>query len=209
MTQRQYTETPMMATTPTAPFLTLLPQRAASPSASLPLLFRDADGNADPSAAYGVSTRGLDADMCAARAESARLIEGGYLAGDARTRRMVWWLRRMGYDDALVFNEWRVELLYLDSGQPHFRVYWRGYTFGVVGIAATHADLGASRNLEAVRGLLAAYLVGWGWDVNGLRLVRGGALTPLTANTDHQHRLFEIRTKRKTSREYDMLREEE
>jgi hypothetical protein len=187
-------------------FTELFPPRTPQ-RRGLPLLFLDATGATDPTRGYGSSTHSLDAEMERIREETTRLTETGYLSDDARTRRLVWWLRRMGYDDALVWADWRVELLYIDTGQPHFRLYWKGYVFGVVGIATSHADLGMSRNLEVQRRLLAAYLVGWGWSLDDMRLIRDGALTPLKANVDHQYRLFECKTTRKSEAGYDLLRE--
>jgi hypothetical protein len=142
------------ARTPTL-FSELFPPRGPQ-RRGLPLLFLDATGAADPTRGYGSSTHSLDAEMERIREETTGLVETGYLANDPRTTRLVWWLRRMGYDDALVWDEWRVELLYLDTGQPHFRVYWRGFVFGVVGIATSHADLGClSRWVGVVAGRYA------------------------------------------------------
>lgn len=191
---------------PTKLFADLLPPRQP-PRCGLPLTFLTSDGEADPMHGYRLDTKG---EMERVRRETTRLVEEkGSFLDDPRTARLVWWLRRMGYDDALVWSEWRVELLYLDTGQPHFRVYWRGAVFGIVGIATSHADLGASRTLDTARRLLAAYLVGWGWQATELRLIRYGAMTPDDANVDHQYRLFEIKTSRKRAAQYDMLRDDE
>lgn len=189
-------------------FLQMFPPRVPQ-RRGLPLLFLDASGATDPTQGYGSSTHGLDAEMVRIRAETVSLTQSGYLRDDPRTLRLVWWLRRMGYDDALVWREWRVELLYINTGQPHFRVYWKGYTFGIVGIATSHADLGTSRTLDVLRRLLAAYLIGWGWVLDEMRLIRDGAMTPYKANVDHQYRLFQIETERKSEAQYDLFREEE
>lgn len=186
------------------PFLEMFPPRTPRRET-----LRDSDGNVDSAFGSGASTRGPDADMRRIRNAAACAVKDGYLAEDFRTRRLVWWLRRMGYDDALLWGEWRVELLYLNKGQPHFRVYWRGVTFGVAAIATTHADLGASRTIDAIRALLAAYLVGWGWRPDAVQLVRFGAMTRYDANADHQHRLFEVTARRKSRVLYDVLSERE
>jgi hypothetical protein len=188
-----------------SPFSALLMPRS-QPRKGLPLTFFDTGGGVDPLQGYRLATRGQEMERV--REETTRLTETGYLLDDPRTSRLVWWLRRMGYDDALVWDKWRVELLYLETGQPHFRLYWKGHVFGVVGIATSHADLGQSRNLEVGRCMLAAYLVGWGWEVQDTRLIRDGAMTPYTANVDHQYRLFDIKTGRKSEAGYDLLRDE-
>lgn len=176
----------------------------------LPLVFRTPSGRIDSDDGhppYDRGAAGLSRHMQRTRAYATRAIESGYLAEDRRTQALIPVLRQMRYDDALYMLEWRVELLYLSSGAPHFRLFRRGRTFGVAGIATSHADLTASRNMADVRRMLAAYLVFWNWDVRDVWLVRSGALTPLEANTDHQYRLFKAVAGREVKRCYDVLSE--
>jgi hypothetical protein len=194
----------MMQHASSIPFLEKFPPRVPRR-----VTLRDVDGNVDPAFGWGASSHGPDKETRRIREAAAKAVQNGYLANDPRTRRMVWLLRRMCYDDALVCGEWRVELLYLNKGQPHFRLYYRGYTFGIVSIATSHADLGAARTLEAQRHLLAAYLVGWGLQSHAVALVEFGALTRYNANSDHQYRLFDVGAKRRVEHVYDIFREQE
>jgi hypothetical protein len=159
--------------------------------------------------AYDRGDAGLGRWTRAVRVYATRMIEYGYLSDDPRIGPLVEMLHRMCYDDALVCGVWRLELLYLGSGLPHFRLYWRGRVFGVVGIYTSHADLMASRNIDCARQMLAAYLVFYGWDAKAVRLQRFGARTDIAANVDHQYRLFRCRTIRKAAPRYDVLRDDE
>lgn len=179
---------------------------------SLPLVWRKKDGGYDAHDGYVPYDRanaGFTPAEVAARAYATRMIEGGYLSQDVRTVRMERRLRRMRYDDALVFASWRLELLYIGSGLPHFRLYDGARVFGVARIYTSHADLGRSGNLEEMRRLLAAYLVFWRWTAERAQYVPHGAQTPLCATTDHEYALVTAKAERHRAVLYDALRDEE
>jgi hypothetical protein len=181
------------------------------PQAELPLRWLTKTGKPDKHCGhppYDRGDAGLGRWTRAVRTYATRLIEYGYLSDDPRVEPLVELLHRMRYDDALICGQWRLELLYLASGLPHFRLYWRGRVFGVVGVYTSHADLTASRNIARVRQMLAAYLVFWNWEARAVTLERMGARTDISANVDHQYRLFRARTIRKAAPSYDVLRDE-
>lgn len=158
---------------------------------------------------YDRGERGLTATQIIQRAWATEAIERGDFRHDPRTEVLIPYLQRMMYDDALVCRDWRLELLYIGTGLPHFRLYWQGHCFGVAGIYASHADLGTSRNIALVRRMLAAFLVLCGWTEEEIEIRPGKARTRLTANTDHQYRLFKARAIRKPAPRYDVFRERE
>lgn len=159
--------------------------------------------------AYDRGERGLTLPQVCQRAWATEAIEGGLFRDDPRTLILEKRLRQMCYDDCLLCGQWRLELLYIGTGLPHWRLYWKGVCFGVAGIHTLHADLSASRNISLVRRMMAAFLVLCGWDEECIEEKRGKARTRLTANTDHQYRLFKARAIRKPSLSYDVLRDHE
>lgn len=158
---------------------------------------------------YDRGARGLSRWQIMARAFATRAIENGYLAHDPRTQTIVSYLWQMQYDDALVCGPWRLELVYIGSGMPHFRLYWRGRVFGVADIYADRGDIGSSRKTPLVRQMLAAYMVFWGWSVDCIEEKPGQARTCLDANTKHQYRLFKAKMDKKRERDYDIFSERE
>lgn len=156
---------------------------------------------------YDRGDRGLTISQILQRQWATDAIESGLYRDDPRTEALIKRLWTMHYDEALVCGAWRLELLYLDAGLPHWRLYWRGTCFGVAGIYTSHADLTSSRNIDLVRRMLAAFLVLCGWTERSIET--GRARTRLTANTDHQYRLFKARAFRKPSVSYDVFREQE
>lgn len=101
-------------------------------------------------------------------------------------------LRRMCFDDALVCDDWCLELLYLETGSPHFRLYFQGLVFGVADIFAEGSDIGSSRHAPVVRCKLAAYLVALGWTIDRVEMREGGAAADIDEDTNHQYRLFKV-----------------
>lgn len=157
---------------------------------------------------YDRGERGLTLVQRCQREWATEAVQSGLYWTDTRTEGLMRRLRAMHYDDALVCGLWRLELLYIGRGTPHFRLYWRGVVFGVVDIQAHLADIGSSRKMPVVRRMMAAFLVLCGWRETCITERPGKARTPLSANTDHQYRLFKTILPRKREDSYDVLRVE-
>ena len=58
-----------------------------------------------------------------------------YVVPSVRTQRLHWLIRRMCYDDTLIFRNWHVvEYLYLERGLPQYRVFRGDELIGVARI---------------------------------------------------------------------------
>lgn len=157
---------------------------------------------------YNRNERGFTPDEIQARAWLTRAIEAGEYRND-RAAALEPLLRRMLYDDLLVCGHWTLELLYLASGRPHFRLYWGEYVFGVADMYADKGDIGSSRKTLAARQMLAAYLVACGWRAEDVIVVPNSAMTPLVTDTNHMYRLFKIKLPKKRPMPlYDFLADE-
>lgn len=155
----------------------------------------------------------LPVHMALRRACATRFVEAGWLSISARVLPLV---ADMRLDDVLYFGGvWRVELVWLNSGYPHYRLYWMPKRHHVFGIADIHldsaegvkvksdgsievkvlygAEIGRAPRLKAVQSHLAAYLAVFGATPENTKLVRGVAWTPLNADTSRQYRLFRVR----------------
>ena len=153
--------------------------------------------------------RGLTPSQILQRDWATDVIESGRYWDDHRTHALIPLLQRMQYDDALVCGQWRLEWLYINSGYPHFRLYWKGRVYGVADIHADKADVYSSRKMPFVRHMMAAFLVLCGWHQGCIERRPGQARTRYTANMDHQYRLFKIRLKKKRRRSHDLLDDRE
>jgi hypothetical protein len=142
------------------------------------------------------------------RAWVSERVEAGAWQNKAASR-LARCLSQMCYDDALVCDEWRLELLYLERGLPHFRLYWNGLVFGVADIFSLEPDLSDSRHAPIVCQKLAAYLVALGWRADHIQMLEGDSITEINANVHHQYRLFKavVETPKARARAYDLLRE--
>jgi hypothetical protein len=116
-------------------------------------------------------------------------------------------LRRMHYDDALVCGVWRLELLYLERGKPHYRLYWHDFMFGVADIYTEYGDLTDSCHMPLVRARMAAYLVACGCQASEATFERYASITPLDANTSRQHRLFKVKAPQTRPTEWQIIEE--
>jgi hypothetical protein len=144
--------------------------------------------------------------MALKRACVTRFVESGWLSIGTS---IVPAIQRLRLDDTLYFNGglWRVELVCLASGYPHYRVYWmpkRHYLFGLADIRLDNAeksfekvryasDIGRSPQLKLVQRHLAAYVAAFGAAPDDLVLVKGDARTPLNADTSRVYRLFKAK----------------
>lgn len=162
----------------------------------------------EPKAATPAPLKYVPSSMHSHRAQITAQVESG-LWQDERASRLGRLLSQICYDDALVCGEWRLELLYLERGLPHFRLYWNGLVFGVARIFAQTPDLGRSRHTPVVCMKLAAYLVALGWQAENIQMLEGGALTDLSAPVQHQYSLFNtvLDTPAPRVRVYDLLRD--
>lgn len=157
---------------------------------------------------YDRGNRGLTESEVEARAAMTKAIEAGHYQGEEAAA-LVPVLQSMLYDDLLLCGHWSLELLYLDTGKPHFRLYRGEQIYGVADIYAPGGDIGSSRKTPHTRRYLAAYLVACGWHASSVLTVENGALTPMTANTDHMYRLFKVTLPRKpAARLYDVFEDE-
>lgn len=145
----------------------------------------------DPRYNCGLTQAEIDARAALTRAIEKGEYQGGESAALAEC------LRDMLYDDLLLCGHWSLELLYLDTGKPHFRLYRGEHVYGVADIHAPTGDIGSSRKTPQTRRYLAAYLVACGWTAEEVLHVDGGAMTPMNANTDHMYRLFKVALPRK------------
>lgn len=112
-----------------------------------------------------------------------------YHAGDGRgaeAKRLAAVLAQMTQDSVIFNGDWRLELVWLAEGYPHYRLYWQSYCVGGVDIPVdwhdgkTIADCPLLPRLQAD---LAAYLIGCGFqaDLAARTHILGGAQTPHTA----------------------------
>lgn len=95
---------------------------------------------------------------------------------DAARDRMLWLIRRMCYDDAVLCGQYRVEYLHLDAGLPHYRLYCVETLVGV-------ARIRHPSRLRVLQMALARYLICIGFDPYTAALRRGFATTPPNAKT--------------------------
>lgn len=96
---------------------------------------------------------------------------------DERVARLIPLLRWMRYDDVLVCGDWRLELLYLERGFPHFRLYFQSRVLGVADVFSDSPDLSNSRQLPVVQHTLATHLVACGWRAEAVQKREGEAIT--------------------------------
>lgn len=89
-------------------------------------------------------------------------------------------IRRLHYDDALLFGQWRIEYVKLLKGHPQYRVYHRGHLVGVVNVRAEDIE-----KCMRIRQVIAIYLAALGWSSDPLQIQfwRHGKITPLSAST--------------------------
>jgi hypothetical protein len=148
----------------------------------------------------------LPVHMALKRACVTRFVESGWLSIGTSILPAI---QRLRLDDTLYFNRgtWRIELVCLASGYPHYRLYWmpkRHYLFGLADIRLDNAeksiekvryasDIGRSPHLKLVQRHLAAYVAAFGAVESDLVLVKGDARTPLNADTSRVKRLFKVR----------------
>lgn len=148
----------------------------------------------------------LPVHMALKRACVTRFVESGWISIGAAILPVV---QRLRLDDVLYFNRgtWRVELVCLASGYPHYRLYWmpkRHYLFGLADIRLDNAeksfekvryasDIGRSPQLFSVQRHLAAYVAAFGATPDDVVLVKGDARTKLDADTSRVYRLFKVK----------------
>jgi hypothetical protein len=148
----------------------------------------------------------LPVHMALKRACVTRFVESGWLSIGASILPAI---QRLRLDDTLYFGggTWRVELVCLASGYPHYRLYWmpkRHYLFGLADIRLDNAeksvrkvlyasDIGRSPHLRTVQQHLAAYIAAFGAAPDDVVLVKGDARTKLCADTSRVYRLFKVR----------------
>jgi hypothetical protein len=142
-----------------------------------------------------------------ARAVLRQRLEAGQEIDEQQATRLIPLLHRMRYDDALVYDVWRLELLYLETGKPHYRLYWHNAVFGVADIYTEYGDLTDSCHMPLVRARMAAYLVGCGWQVSEVTLERDTSITPLDADTKRQYRLFKVKATQTRRTEWQIIEE--
>jgi hypothetical protein len=147
---------------------------------------------------YDRGNRGLTETEIEARAVLTRAVEKGEYQGDEAAA-IASLLQNMLYDDMLVCGHWSLELLYLDTGKPHFRLYKDERVYGVADIYGPGGDIGSSRKTPQTRRYLAAYLVACGWTAEKVIHVDNGALTPMNAEAGHMYRLFKVTLSRKSA----------
>lgn len=98
-----------------------------------------------------------------------------YVVPSVRTQRLHWLIRRMCYDDTLIFRNWHVvEYLYLERGLPQYRVFRGDELIGV-------ARIRHPARLKFVQSALVDFLVQRGCNPRSAVLIEGLALTPLDA----------------------------
>lgn len=149
-----------------------------------------------------------------ARAWASQMVECG-MWNDERAARILPTIQSMRLDDALYWRDWRLELVWLNKGYPHYRLYWlkrRHYVFGQADIRLDNsegielngkgeievkirygADIQRSPQLRVVQRRLAAYCVACGAAPDDMVLVKGDARTKLCADTSRVYRLFKVR----------------
>lgn len=91
------------------------------------------------------------------------------------TPRLHWLIRRMCYDDSLIFRNWHVvEYLYLEKGLPQYRVFRGDELIGV-------ARVRHPARLALVQVALVQFLAARGCNPRTAIFLEGTALTPLNA----------------------------
>lgn len=89
--------------------------------------------------------------------------------------RLHWLIRRMCYDDALIFRNWHtVEYLYLEAGLPQYHVFRGDELIGV-------ARVRHPTKLVFVQASLVQFLAARGCNPRTAVFLEGLALTPLNA----------------------------
>lgn len=100
-------------------------------------------------------------------------------------------LPQMRPDSVLYSRDWRLELVFLKKGRPHYRLYWRRVLVGVVDIPVEDEMAIASYpKLRTLHSKLAAYLICCGFTRHNTTLVEGLASTPPQTRKKGAKRLF-------------------
>lgn len=121
--------------------------------------------------------------------------------GEGRTAEalaLLFLIRLMRADCVLYCKNWRLELVWLGEGYPHYRLYWKRYLYGVEDIPVNWGkELLSSPKLRPTQNDLAAYLVICGFRAETTTFVAWDARTPINASKDDLPRLFEMEEKKK------------
>jgi hypothetical protein len=110
---------------------------------------------------------------------------------DERAEALLPLVKALPCDGAVYSRDWRLELVWLKRGYPHYRLYFRSYVFGKVDLPAVWGkNIKAARDLDRLQRDLAAYLVGCGFTAHNSHPVDGDARTRPNATKRSIHRLF-------------------
>lgn len=110
---------------------------------------------------------------------------------DERALELLPLIERLPIDGALHSAWWRLELVDLGRGYPHYRLYFRRWFFGKVTLPIEYGrPLSEARDRETIQRNLAVYLTGCGWTPRNTAPFEGDARTPFNAYTRSLYSLF-------------------
>ena len=111
---------------------------------------------------------------------------------DERAAALLGLVKALPCDGVLYSGHWRLELVWLRKGYPHYRLYFRSYFYGKLDVPIEWGkSVKDARDLARLQQELARFLVGCGFCAETSALVEGDARTPSNAPKRALHRLFE------------------